>query len=313
MKRFLRLLAVAFSLSLVLLAAIPTAAGSAEEAKAEAFIAAVTNIGNTTTIYDMKDAVDYAKSSAVYFDDTSYAGVEEALATLAEKEVYVTNTMAACEAFVDYVSEADELDFMGGSYLEIRAALDSAAEYKSRVNTTYIGVETSLDAFNRLNNKLAEPERASKNYIFYANEIAKVKTYADKKKNYDDALQWEDDVILEYPGVSAATETLEEAADYLDECVSKANAFRGAVAAIGTGGNLYAEISAAFVLLEDTDTTVTGVRSSLNAFNDRVEELSDIIEAANTAQVGIVSAVIPASQESASLIPIADIQKKRRI
>ena len=301
MKKAFRLAAALIIAALIsLLTLVPASAATGDDARADAFIEAVRAIGNATTVYDTEAAINYAKSEGVYFDDTSYDGVAEALATLASREAALLLTVEACESFVEYMSIADDLDFSGGSYTELRAALDSAAEYKARVDLTYNGVAAYLEAYTRLTSKLFEPEKTSRSYISCAERAVAAGSYKDKKQAYDDAMQFFDGVIPDYPGVSEATAALEAVDIALDELVRGANRFKAAVSAIGTGDNIYAEISAAYIALEGVDTTVTGVRASVSTFEGYVREIGAEIAAANAAQSALVSAVAPVEADSAT-------------
>ena len=318
MKRILQIFTVTVVALLIFAVGLVPASAQTEQQMADAFISAVENIGNATTIYDIQDAVEYAKSQGVYFDDESYPGVTEALATLAERETYVNTMMLACESFVDYVSTASELYHASGSYLasgsypQIRSALDGAKEYRNSLNLTYEGIDAMISEYEYIVRMLEAPEKASANYVGYAEKMEAAQTYADKKKNYDEAQKLLETIIPDYPGVAAATASYEEILEYFDERESEANRFKAAVAAIGISGNgIHADISAAIIALEDVDTTVSGVKSSLTAFNSQLNEISAIISAANSAQEAIVKAVMPTAQSAAALPAVIGCGKKR--
>ena len=304
MKKFLRF-AASFVIAVLISALLATEAFAAggEQEMADAFIEAVLQIGDATTIYDEGDAINYAKSEGVYFDDTSYAGVAEALSTLAAREAAYLAAVAACEEFLEYMSVADELDYSGGSYTELRAALDAAGEYIKAVDKTYFGVNSYLELYSRLTAELVEPEKISKSYISCAERAVAAPDYKNKKQAYDDAMQFFDGAIPDYPGVSEATEALLAVDAELNEIVKRANRFKLAVAAIGTGDDLYAEIAAAKAAFVGVDETVTGVSAAKNVYLGVVSDIQAQVAAINEALGAIISAVAPI--ELATGAPVA--------
>lgn len=313
MKKFLRL-AAAFVIAVLIAAllALEAFAAGGEQERADAFIEAVLQIGDTTTIYDEGDAINYAKSEGVYFDDTAYPGVAEALSTLAAKEAAHLATVAACEDFVEYMSIAEELDYSGGSYTELRAALDRANEYIRAVDKTYFGVNSYLELYSQLTAELVEPEKTSKSYISCAERAVAAEDYKNKKQAYDDAMQFFDGAIPDYPGVSEATAALLAVDAELDEIVKKANRFKLAVAAIGSGDNLYAEISAAYTAFSGVDETVTGVRASKSLLLGLVSDIQAQVEAINEALGAIVSVVAPIEADSGAPVSCVPALLPRR-
>ena len=298
-------LAAAFIIAVIVAAllALQASASGGEQERADAFIEAVLRIGDTTTIYDEGDAINYAKSEGVYFDDTSYAGVAEALSTLAAKEAAHLATVAACEDFIEYMSVAEEIDYSGGSYTELRAALDRAYEYIRAVDKTYFGVNAYLELYSQLTAELVEPEKTSKSYISCAERAVAADNYKNKKQAYDDAMQFFDGAIPDYPGVSEAAEALLAVDAELDEIVKTANRFKLAVAAIGMGDNLYAEISAAKAALSGVDETVPGVSAAKSSFLGIVSDVQAQVAAINEALGAILSIVAPIEIESGA--PVA--------
>lgn len=285
--------------------------------RAEAFIAAVEAISDAATLSDKKACADYAKSDGIYFTDTSFEGVAEALEELEEKASAIDEAIAVSQAFVENVSLAVSEYYGDGSYLIVRAALDAAKDSYYTADSTWQGVLSARESYSTINTELAPGEATSKSFV---NQVTSCITaindggdvYKTVLESFNNAKGNEKEIIAEYPGVSEAVELLSEIEEYLQNAEATANEFIAAVSLVGTG-NPYERIPAAYAILKNTDKTVKGVSAAIKTLEGKVAAINTVIELANSAQAEIVKVAALGAAAQIDTARVAVLPTKKEI
>ena len=278
-KRFkalslLLIFALLFSLSSTLCFA------ASEEERAERFLAVAARLDDCAGILDREAVYLEAMSDDVYFDDTSYDGVAEALAALEE----VGRQIALSVEFVvsvDGLSDAAE-----EGYVALRALLDRAAEcYGAITDKGYTGVSGAYKKYISTLSDLVPSERFTEDIVSRKDELAASETYGEKKYIIEDIEYGMSDeqFISDYPGVAELLSEIALAEAYMREATIKANSFIAAQESIHKGEGYIASLLAAYIALKGVDTTVRGVgavknefREQLDAYNRDVREINAV-------------------------------------
>lgn len=251
-----------------------------DEERAEAFIDAVNEIYEKTSILDRETAIAVAKSDAMYFDDESFDGVTEALAGLAEAERVLAEDIANCLAFCDLVDEASVLDDVE-DYLELKAIFAEAKAYLDIIDVTYIGIPGAMSIYSKKLSSVSDKEQRVIAYLEQVSAMIAASNYSDKRAAYTMAksIASGKDFLSTHPDVIASKTALSAAEDYFSECALMAAMLAEKVDGIYSADVQGEAINEAYEIYLEMDRTYSSVY--IGEFELIVEEYNDAVAKIN--------------------------------
>lgn len=250
---------------------------------ADRFIMLVDGLSELSDLDEKAESITLAKSDGIYFGDTSYPGIQDALEELGRQDEATTLVLESCYEFMDAVNALVELDVT--DYLAVRPKLTVAEEMLEYLDYSLDGVTEAHAIYSGIASKIHRGESYTEEFL---GKVGKLRESADYKscsavlaevKSYIG----DEDFIEEYPGVAEAREEMAHAEERLKELIREANVFIGLVGVIGERSDRVAAMVEALVAYEAIDPTVDGVKSAKAALDNAVgqynEQIEKIIEA----------------------------------
>ena len=249
------------------------------ENSAKRFILYIDSLADLSDLDEKEEAASLAMSEGVYFDDATYPGIEDALATLKEFCETVESTTEACIAFMDAVDQALLAD--KDDYSSLKSALTEAALYYDKIDFTYDGIREAAGTYGLLSNELATREAYTEEFYTAVAKLSDKTDYKSYLALYNNAKEYmsHESFIEDHPGVEDAKRALEEADAYIKECLTKANVFISIVSRFGSSEDIAKDLISAYKALEDVDLTVSGAATAKSVFDSTLKTYNDIANA----------------------------------
>ena len=229
--------------------------------KAEAFLAKVGELADTSGIMEKVRIYEEATDPSLYFDDESYPGITEALAALEAIRIARDGTIAFMVAVDELVSERDVTATVAENYTVLKEMLDEAEALYVYVDAGYNGASGAISAYSAIRRELQNAEKHTEGVLDIIELIDSKKDYRSKKNliaNLESSIASED-FIPELDSAKEAVAALERLKAYFSECEGLAQEYIIAVDAIGSAESRFDAIIAAMLMRNDVDSTVNGV------------------------------------------------------
>lgn len=245
---------------------------------AERFILLVGGIGVLVDLNEREQSLALLKNDGVYFGDTSYEGIEEALRDLRSYEEEITAAVGDCVAFMDAVNELFGADTE--NYDEVKPLLTEAEKYLGGLDFTYDGVREAHSTYGEIKEKTVTRERFTDEFLEMVgaldedadwatcqNAMNKIKVYLKNEK-----------LIPTYPGVAEAMEKIGRIEERMKELVKDANVFINEVSAIGSAENYAHALLAACKTMLTVDVTAPGAKAAKQMLDAAIAEYNQTVE-----------------------------------
>ena len=242
------------------------------------FIMLVDGIGELTDLNEKEESLALAKSEGIYFGDTSYPGIGDALEALRAYDERITAAVDACTKFMDAVNELAVADIE--NYDEIKPLLTEAERYISSLDLTYDGVRDAQSAYGQVKSTVRARELFTEEFLGMVSNHDETGSYKDCESSLAMLKVYlkNDKFLPTYAGVDEALAKMERTEEHMKELIKQANVFINEVSAIGSAENYAEALLAACKTMSVTDTTAPGAATAKQMLDAAIKEYNSTVE-----------------------------------